>query len=290
MTLPQTDDTTIEKIDMPDLVRQLQNLPVLSSVVMDLLNCVDQEELDIATLARKVSHDQALTAKTLRFVNSPFFGSQAKITSVHQAISMLGVQSVRHLITATALANHFPDRNCPGFDSKVFWLHSMATAVCCRVLAMHLHVNQDYAFTAGLLHDIGRLALVSGYPSQYAAVLAYKIKNDCLLIDAERVLLGTDHVETGAALAKHWNFSETILHAIIGHHSPAVVGNASVASIVHVANSIVQGLDLCGMEDDLVAPVCQTAWDSLGMREHDYAAIFRETELQFQAISQAITD
>jgi putative nucleotidyltransferase with HDIG domain len=284
------DDIPAQKIDTEDFVRKLQNLPVLSTVVMDLLNCVDQEELDIATLARKVSHDQALTAKTLRFANSPFFGSQAKVTSVQQAISMLGVQSIRHLITATALAGHFPERDCPGFNSRTFWLHSMATAVCCRVLAMHLHLNQEYAFTAGLLHDIGRLVLVSGYPHEYAAVIAYRSQVDCFLLDAERTLLGTDHVETGKALAKHWNFSETIQHAIAGHHSPASVGNASVASIVHVANSIVQGLDLCEVADDRVAPVCQAAWDSLGMHEQNYAEIFRETELQFGAISQALTD
>lgn len=287
MSIPP-DLSAIHKIDPSEVIGRLQNLPTLSVVVVDLLNCVDQEDMDIGTLAAKVSHDQALTARTLRFANSSFFGSQSKITTIPQAISLLGLQSVRHLITATALAGHFPDGQCQGFDSRAFWRHSIATAVCCKVIAMHLHLNQDYAFTAGLLHDIGRLVLVSCFPQHYAAVLIHRANLDCHLLDAERAILGTDHVVTGQALAAHWNFSEIIQKAITGHHAPEAFGNASIASVVHVANSIVHALDLVEMEDDIVAPVSKIAWDGLGMSSNDYSRIFRETEMQFEAVSQAL--
>ncbi|MBC7414578.1 MAG: HDOD domain-containing protein [Herminiimonas sp.] len=278
----------MQAIPADEIVRQLHNLPTLSSVVVELLSCVDQDDIDIGTLARKVSHDQALTAKTLRFANSSFFGSQSKVTTIHQAISILGMQSVRHLITASALSGHFPDSDCPGFDSRAFWRHCMATAVCCKVLARHLHLNQDYAFTAGLLHDIGRLVLVSRFPQQYAAALAYRTQLDCDLLDAERAVLSTDHVVVGHALSVQWNFSEVIQKAIAGHHEPDSFGSGSIASIVHIANAIVHALDLGGIDDGLVPPVSQVAWDSLGLQEAEFAAIFRETELQFEAISQAI--
>ena len=280
--------SALHRIDTDDIVRKLQTLPTLSTVVADLLNCVDQDDIDIAILARKVSHDQALTAKTLRFANSSFFGTQSKVSTIQQAISLIGVQSMRHLIMTTALSGHFVDGNCPGFDPRAFWRHSLATAVCCKVLAMHLHLNQDFAFTAGLLHDIGRLVLVSSFPQQYAATLAYRAASDCLLLDAERIVLDTDHVIVGQALAAHWNFSEIILKAIAGHHAPEAFGTASIASIVHVANSIVHALDLAGDEDTLVSPLSQVAWDGLGMQESEYAHIFRETEMQFEAISQAV--
>ena len=280
--------SALHRIDTDDIVRKLQTLPTLSTVVADLLNCVDQDDIDIAILARKVSHDQALTAKTLRFANSSFFGTQSKVSTIQQAISLIGVQSMRHLIITTALSGHFVDGNCPGFDPRAFWRHSLATAVCCKVLAMHLHLNQDFAFTAGLLHDIGRLVLVSSFPQQYAATLAYRAASDCLLLDAERIVLDTDHVIIGQALAAHWNFSEIILKAIAGHHAPEAFGTASIASIVHVANSIVHALDLAGDEDTLVSPLSQVAWDGLGMQESEYAHIFRETEMQFEAISQAV--
>ncbi|GAC1431198.1 MAG: HDOD domain-containing protein [Burkholderiaceae bacterium] len=276
------------KLNADEVVREVQNLPAIPAVVLDLLNNVDQEDIDIGTLARKVSHDQALTAKVLRFANSSFFGSQSRATTIQQAISLLGLQSVRHLILATALARHFADGSCVGFDRQAFWRHSIGTAVCCKVLAMHLHLNQDYAFTAGLLHDIGRLVLVSRFPDQYAAVISYRASADCLLMDAEQAVLGTDHVTVGRALAIHWNFSEIIQKAIAGHHAPEAFGKASIASIVHVANSIVHALDLGAVEDDLVTPVSKAAWDGLGMHEDHYARIFRETEMQFEAVSQAL--
>jgi putative nucleotidyltransferase with HDIG domain len=283
-----TPEAPTHPIDAADVLIHLQSLPTLSSVVLDLLNSVDQDDIDLATLARKISHDQALTAKTLRFANSSFFGSQSKVTTIQQAISLLGVQSVRHLIMASALTGHFADGNCAGFDPRAFWRHSLATAVCCKVLAMHLHLNQDYAFTAGLLHDIGRLVLVTCFPAQYAATLAYRNRHDCHLLDAEQAVLGTDHVEIGRALAAQWNFSEIIQKAIAGHHTPDAFGHGSIASIVHVANAIVQALDLGGAADDMVAPLSQSAWDGLGMHEEDYARIFRETELQFEAVSQTL--
>ena len=278
----------IQRLDPTEVVRQLQNLPTLSVAVLDLLNCIDQDDIDLVTLARKLSYDQALTAKTLRFANSSFFGSQSKVTTIQQAISLLGVQTVRHLMMATGLAGHFPEGDCPGFNTRAFWCHSVATAVCCKVLAMHLHLNQDFAFTAGLLHDVGRLVLVSRFPQQYAAVIALRASLDCNLLDAERAVLGTDHVIVGQALAVQWNFSELIQKAIAGHHAPETFGNASIASIVHVANSIVHALDLGDVEDDLVTPLSKAAWDCLGLQEHEYAKIFRETEMQFEAVSQAL--
>ncbi len=125
---------------------------------------------------------------------------------------------------------------------------------------------------------------------QYGAALEHRARLDCNLLDAERAVLGTDHVVVGQALASHWNFSEIIQKAIAGHHLPETYGNASIASIVHIANSIVQALDLGGVEDDQVAPVSNIAWEGLGMQESDYARIFRETEMQFEAASGFLLD
>ena len=153
-------------------MRQLDDLPSLPAVVMELLTCIDQDDVDISVLAKKVSHDQALTAKTLRLANSSTYGLQVKVTTIQQAITFLGFQTTRNLITAAAVTGCFAQGLCKGFDDKAFWRHSIATAVCARVLARRMRFNQDYAFTAGLLHDIGRLVLVTMYPEQYAEAIA----------------------------------------------------------------------------------------------------------------------
>ena len=275
-------------LEFDDIIKGIQDLPALPAVVMELLNCIDQEDADISVLAKKVSHDQALTAKTLRLANSPFYATQVKVTTIQQAITLLGFQSVRNLITAAGVAGCFPDGRCAGFDFKAFWRHSIATAVCGKVLARHLHVNQDFAFTAGLLHDIGRLVLSSAFPQQYERVIAHRTAYDCHMLDSEHEVLGLDHVIAGHALAEHWNFSDTMQKAIAGHHEPEVPGAGFLASIVHVADFIAHALDLSGTVDDKVPPLSLVALNSLGMNEENYMHVFRETELEFGEINRVL--
>ena len=271
-----------------DVVRNLDDLPSLPAVVMELLNSIDQDDVDISVLAKKVSYDQALTAKTLRLANSSLYGLQVKVTTIQQAITYLGFQTTRNLITAAAVTGCFAEGHCPGFDHKAFWRHSIATAACAKVLARQMRFNQDYAFTAGLLHDIGRLVLVSCFPNQYSITLAYREEHDCYLLEAERKILGVDHVDAGMALAEHWNFSDTMRLAIGGHHDPEAPGAGFLAAIIHVADAIVHALDLAQVRDDLVPPVSTVAWTALGLDEEIYLQLFRETELQYEEISMVL--
>ena len=275
-------------ISTDDIVARLQDLPSLPAVVMELLTSIDQEDVDISVLAKKVSHDQALTAKTLRLANSSAFSLQVKVTTIQQAITFLGFQTTRNLITAAAVTGCFAQGQCAGFNDKAFWRHSIATAACARVLARRMRFNQDYAFTAGLLHDIGRLVLVTTYPERYSEALAYRSAHDCEIIDAERAVLGIDHVAAGAALADHWNFSDTMRLAIAWHHDPEQAGAGFLATIIHVANAIVHALDIAREDDDLVPQVSPVAWTALGLNEEAYLHVFRETELQFEEIATVL--
>lgn len=271
-------------LTVEDILKDLEDLPSLPAVVMELLSSIDQDDVDISVLAKKVSHDAALTAKTLRLANSSTYGLQVKVTTIQQAITFLGFQTTRNLITAAAITGCFADGKCPGFDDKAFWRHSIATAACCKVLARRLRFNQDYAFTAGLLHDIGRLVLVASHPELYQQVIARRAELDCTNLQAEQEILGVDHVVAGVALAEHWNFSDTMRLAIGHHHDPDTAGAGFLATIVHVANSIVHAMDVAGLPDELVPPVSPVAWTALGLNEEALLHVFRETEVQFEEI------
>jgi len=267
------------------LAQSVQDLPSLPAVVMELLGSIEQENIDISVLAKKVSYDQALTAKTLRLANSSSYGLQVKVATIQQAITFLGFQTTRNLITAAAVTGCFPNGKCPGFNDKAFWRHSIATAVCARSLARRLRFNQDVAFTAGLLHDIGRLVLVTGHPLAYGEALAWRRRHDGEWLEAERAVLGIDHVDAGVALAEHWNFSDTMRQAIAFHHAPETPGAGFLAAIVHVANAVVHALDLAGEEDELVPALSSIAWDAMGLNEDAYLDLFRETEQQLEEMS-----
>jgi putative nucleotidyltransferase with HDIG domain len=283
-----TPEQAARKLHFDQVISHIRDLPALPAIVQDLMKSTGPDDIDINVITRKVSLDQALSAKTLRFANSSFYGLQAKVTTIQQAITLIGVDSVRHVVTATALTGYFPQSANTTFDYCALWRHAIATAVCARVMARHLHVNQDYAFTAGLLHDIGRLVLVTHFRREYEAVVAYRKLHDCEWLIAERDVMGVDHVQTGEALAIHWNFSEAIQNAIAGHHNPEQQKHHSLAAIVHVANAIVHGLDLDNEEDDLVPHVSAAAWQGLGLDESSYMQIFRETELLFDEVSRVL--
>ena len=275
----------MNRLTPEQLAAGVQDLPSLPAVVMELLSSIEQEDIDISVLAKKVSYDQALTAKTLRLANSSTYGLQVKVTTIQQAITFLGFQTTRNLITAAAITGCFPSGRCVGFHDKAFWRHSIATAACARALARRMRFNQDIAFTAGLLHDIGRLVLVTGHPDAYAQVVAWHAQHGGDWQDAERAVLGIDHVDAGVALADHWNFSSTMRQAIAYHHAPDIHGAGFLATIVHVANAIVHALDLAGEDDELVPRVSSVAWDAMGLNEEAYLHLFRETELQFGEMS-----
>jgi putative nucleotidyltransferase with HDIG domain len=275
----------MNRLTPEQLAAGVQDLPSLPAVVMELLSSIEQEDIDISVLAKKVSYDQALTAKTLRLANSSTYGLQVKVTTIQQAITFLGFQTTRNLITAAAITGCFPSGRCVGFHDKGFWRHSIATAACARALARRMRFNQDIAFTAGLLHDIGRLVLVTGHPDAYAQVVAWHAQHGGDWQDAEQAVLGIDHVDAGVALADHWNFSSTMRQAIAYHHAPDIHGAGFLATIVHVANAIVHALDLAGEDDELVPRVSSVAWDAMGLNEEAYLHLFRETELQFGEMS-----
>lgn len=273
---------------LEELVKQIKDLPTLSTVAHEMLRDLDDDSTGMDVICEKVSMDQSLAAKTLKLANSSYYGADSKVVTLQQAVALLGIKNVKNLILMTTLANSFPTSHCRGFNFKAFWRHNIGTAICAEVIARTLRMKHDFAFTAGLLHDIGRLVLVSACPKEYEKVLLWQEQQDCTLLDAERAVMGVDHVEAGLLLAIHWQFSEAIQDAIRGHHQPEDKTLNSVAAIVHVANSIVHALDLSQLENDLVPLLSQSAWDTLALTEADYLAIFYETELRFDALNQIV--
>ncbi|HYD95913.1 MAG TPA: HDOD domain-containing protein [Noviherbaspirillum sp.] len=277
---------TVLTID--EVIGKVHDLPSLPVVVTEMLNAIGKENVDVKTLADKVSRDQALTAKTLRLANSSFYGLQHKITTIQQAIAVIGFQSVRTLITAAAVTGSIAIDGKSSFNFPAFWRHSLATAVCARSLARHVHVDPEYAFMAGLLHDIGRLVLVTCFLEKYEKTLDCRNQSDCYLFEAEQSVLGVDHSMVGSALARHWKFPLVMEKAVASHHEPDALETGSLAAVVHVADAIAHALDLSEDPTDLVPPLSDAAWDNLGLPEARVMETLGETEIQFEEACQVL--
>ncbi len=272
----------MNQIALSDVIKNLRDLPALPLIVAELISSFEQPDVSIGTLAQKVSHDQALAAKTLRLANSSFYGLQSKVKTIQQAITVLGFDSVRALIVAAGVIDNFEGGDGTRFDFKAFWRHAIGTALCAKSLARACGMNQDYGFISGLLHDIGMLVLVTRFPGPYAAALAHCAEHDCHVLDAERAVLGLDHAVVGRALAEQWKFPPLIQRAIANHHAPAAQDEGDIAGVVHVADAIVHALDLSGREDDLVPPLTESVWASLHADAATMRRVFRETESEFE--------
>ncbi|MCY0915558.1 HDOD domain-containing protein [Massilia antarctica] len=264
-----------------DIVKRIRDLPSLSTVVVELLSTMEQEDIDVHVLGGKIALDQSLTAKTLRLANSSFYGMSSKVTTIHQAISVLGFHSIRTLVTACAVTGSFPASASGGVNFQAFWRHSVATAVCAKLLAVHLKLNPDTAFTAGLLHDIGTLVLATRFPAEYAAMLVHRKEHDCYILEAERTVIGIDHAMAGAALAAYWKFPAAMQEAVANHHHADGSGPPTLPLLINAANVFAHALDLSGEEDDLVPPLSQALWMSLALSEADCAKLFRDAESTF---------
>ena len=277
-------------IAIQQIIEDVKDLPTLPAVVMELLNNLDNEDVDTHELALKVTHDSALTAKTLRYANSAYYSTMIKVTTIQQAISLLGLTTVRQIITTAALTGCFPENNCAGFSHKDFWRHSNAVAIAAKILARRLNLNQDVAFTAGLLHDIGTLVLVTYHSEQYAAAIAYRQEQKCTQFEAERRVLGIDHAEVGNALAEEWNFSDQMKNAIAGHHQPETPGLGFLATVIHVANGIAHAHQATnpdsasGNDNDVQPEVNALSWESLGMDMNALTEVLAEVRIEFNKL------
>ncbi len=273
-------------ITLHQVIENVKDLPSLPAVVMELLNEIDNDNIDSHLLAQKVTNDLALTATTLRYANSAYYSTMIKVTTVQQAIALMGLATVRKIITMAALSGCFPENNCKGFDHKAFWRHSNAVAIAARLIAKRLNFNTDVAFTAGLLHDLGALVLVTQYPQQYEASIAYRHEHQLSQFEAERQVLGIDHAAVGAALAEQWNFSDVMKNAIAGHHHPETPGLGFLATIIHVADGIAHALRLSATADTQTVEVSGDSWDSLALNQEAIQSLMEETAAELAQIEK----
>lgn len=268
---------------LADIVSHIHSLPAMPAVALELLQTLSGGDPDVDALASRIARDQAITARVLRVANSPFYGLQMRVGSIHDAIVVLGFSAVRSLVLTSAVVTTLPAGKCAGFSADRFWRHVLGTAVAAQALARPLRRKPESLFIAGLLHDIGRLVMLSANPEGFARVIQIAAERDCHLVDVEAEIFGCDHTAVGAAIAQHWNFPADIVEALAFHHNPAQTAPGSLAAIIHYADGIAKALDLEGAENTQMARLQSAAIDALGLDWETLTAVLAETHGRFEA-------
>jgi putative nucleotidyltransferase with HDIG domain len=286
--LDATAATAATSIDLELLQQRIAQLPALPRAAAEALAMLRDENSSADECARCIGADQALTARVLRLANSAFYGVPGRVGSVNRAVQMLGKRTLRGALTAVALSGQFSAVKCEGFRFDGFWRHTIGTAIGAEAIARARGLDDETAFTAGVLHDIGRLALAAHFPRETAAMLELGRTHDLPLLEAERRALGTDHAAIGTAIARHWHFPVAVQAAIAGHHLPPHDGG--MADVIHVADAIVHALDLAGEPAEAVPDIDPQVWQRLGLSADQVLRLFHSVEQGVTALCAALGD
>ena len=214
----------------------IQSLPPFPAVALQLMSLLDDDDVPMKQVVNLLRVDPALSAEILRVSNSALYGLSRRIDNVSHAVVVLGSETVKRLALTAALGR-FSQRIVKNKTLRVCWDHSIACALIGEQLAALMGTSKDRAYTAGLLSDIGRLALLSCYPDEYAGMLEVARDNHFDQLECERELFDIDHCAAGQYMAHQWNLPPDIITAIGHHHEPSPVDN-EVLSVVCAATKL----------------------------------------------------
>jgi HD-like signal output (HDOD) protein len=217
------------------LIKQPSALPAAPKIAQRLITTFDQEEVDMLQVAALIEEDPVLTAKMLRTANSAFFGLTRSVSTAREAINVMGLIKVRALVIAAAFGESF---HCVGsVNMNQFWRYSMNSANLARYIALPIRIDENTAFTSGLIHKIGELVMHVGMPEAMIDLERSVPMLDLKRAAAERALFGYNYAEVGAALAREWHFPKRMINAI--EHQCAPFENdvyEPIAGVVHIAS------------------------------------------------------
>jgi len=193
-------------------------LPSIPKVVALLLSELESQEPDLKKVTQLISTDPALTTRLLQLSNSGFFKLSGKISSVSESLAILGLGHVRTMAAAAASGASF--RAVPGIHLQQFWAYSLNVAKLARSLAGVVRQNQQAAFTCGLIHAVGELALHIAMPVESAVLDAEMAPLDLRRAKSERRSFGFCYAQVGAGFASQWQFPEMMVDALAHQYAP----------------------------------------------------------------------
>jgi HD-like signal output (HDOD) protein len=239
-----------ESSELKVLVQKITDLPTLPAMMATITRLMQDPRTSADELGRAISTDPSLVSKVLKLVNSAFYGFPGRISTITQAIVILGFSTIRNVVLTTSVLKAFGKSGTPGVDVGKFWEHSLLTGAIARSLAMEREAHfVEETFIAGLLHDMGRIVLSQKLPEEFAKVAEAKQKGMPQL-EAEQRMLHLTHGDIGGWLARKWNLPMPFAEVMRLHHFPTRIEESDSAGqpdtrnlvfMVHAADALAKG-------------------------------------------------
>ena len=239
----------MKKIDTLDkliaTVKKTDNLPTLPKVLSKISEEIDNDNFSIKNIGELMSHDVSLSARILKIVNSPFYGFPQRIYSINHAIVLLGANVLKSIIISTSVFTAMKE-TMSGLSE-----HSLFCAFAAKHMAVKLkaqkinNIDPDIMFSAGLLHDIGKIIIATTFKDDFKKIIETADKSEKPLADIEHDILNISHDQLGYTLTKEWNLPQSIYLPIKYHHNVNLADDFKAeTAILNIADFLTRALGI----------------------------------------------
>jgi len=255
-------------------IESIDTVPTIPAVLWNLLKMFENPNTSLNEIGAFIAQDPVLTLKILKVVNSPIYGFPGRISSITQALLLLGLNVARGLLLGVSVLE-IMQRSIVGL-----WEHSVGCAIIARIIARKKGLKDpEEVSVAGLLHDMGKVFISLKFPDLYSQVIAEANARAILVADAEKELFGVTHAEVAGWVGKKWNFPRSLVEQMTYHHSPDLSKHYRVhTAIVHFSDILIRGRGFGFGGDKLVPNVDESAWRLLDLSDGN----IRETLVEME--------
>ena len=232
-------DRIVERLE------NVKNLPAVPKVLEEISLIFDSPDISVNKISKIVGKDQSLMLKILSIANSPLYGLRRNVTSVENAILVLGIHEVKSIVTSLKMSSSINVKADKYFDPNKFWHHSIVVGILAQRISKDLGFNfEGNGFVAGMLHDMGILVIHEFLQNEYKEIIEHAQTNNITFLEAEYKVMGVSHQEIGEFLAEKWSLPSVYTDALRYHHQPTVsFENKYLSSILHVADYLISIYD-----------------------------------------------
>lgn len=276
-----------------EILKQVGMLPPLPGTAVKLMGVINDPRSTVEDIVETIKYDQAVTGEVLRLCNSAYFGLSRTITSLQDAMLCLGTVKILQLVMSVHTNSMLScAQSGYGLEPGILWKHSVAVALASSTVAQRVkNSNASLVFTAGLLHDIGKVVLNEYVAEEFGKIVHLVSEQGLSFSEAEHQVLGFSHEEIGAKVAEKWKLPAPIVHCIRWHHDPGHLDPFDpLVDVVHLANCtcLLMGIGLG--EDGLYCRADGGAMERLGLHERDIEVIGAQTLDDLKRVEELFSD
>jgi len=281
----------IKNLYLEKLLSQITDIPTLPTSVLRVMQMIEDPFCSASDLAKVVQSDPAMAVKILKLANSSYYGFRQNISNVPQAVTLLGFATLKNTLLAAAVFDMFRVSST-GFDLPALWKHSIATATGAKLLAKRVRYPQtEKAFTAGLLHDVGKIIIARFLPQALTEVVELVQMEHLTICDAEQRVLGLSHPALGAWVLGRWGLPAPLIEAVEFHHCPTrSQGTFDLAGIVYLANILAHRAGIGSGGDALMREIDPLLLEYFDLKQDaltdlQEALLFKRLEIESYAMA-----